>query len=385
METGNQHELCQKRSFYIIGHMANAIKDAGEFLAKGVNALEVDIVHDNGKFYVSHDSHDSYENIPTVEEYLPELKALLLAKAYNLSLIIWDMKCTNFNPNLFIAIAKEKFSGGPCDGVAMLMTHSDDHDFVNQYKGSYDNVGVGVDDTDIPPPQVEAIFKNGGQKNFSYADGITTFLKKTDVFKNVTEAQRHRNQQDPGSFSIIYTWVLHKEAAMRTYLDTYIDGIMVDAGGVEKLKELVMLLPYGDVYELAQNGYNPFTSAPLPKYLLTVETTDKFLAGTNTKMLFTLTGSSGYSLKSLTYNGNAVESLEKGSTTHVMLEGMDLGEIKSLTVQALTDGIGAGWLPEKISVESKWMTTKLDFVFNGDDKEEWITKKGGVLIKFPFQ
>src|SRR4051812_2030143 len=127
----------KKRSFYIIGNNPNTIEEAEEFLSNGANALEPDIVYADGQFYVSHNPHFSYKNIPTVAEYLQQLKALLLAKQFNLALIIWDIKNVDFDPNHFINVVKENFCGDPFDGVTMLITNGDDHIFLNQFKGGY--------------------------------------------------------------------------------------------------------------------------------------------------------------------------------------------------------------------------------------------------------
>jgi len=375
----------QKRPFYIIGHNPNTLKEAKEFLDNGVNALEPDIVHAEGRYYVSHTPQPSYKDVLTVEAYLKDLKELVLTHRYNLALIIWDLKDTDFDPNHFLSIVKENFSGEPFDGVTMLMTHSDAHDFVCRYKGGDPNIGVGVDESDTPPPALEQIFKKNGQKNFSYADGITTFLTKPGVFQNIVQAQRCRFQNQPESFKLIYTWVLDQEASMRKYLDTYMDGIMVDAPAVKKLKGLVNSSPYNEVYELARNGYNPFAAPAFPKYLLTVKTKDKFLAGTDARVIFTLKSTSGSLLKSLPYDASLDGRLDRDSTSFITLEGMDLGEIHSLTVEALSGGIAAGWLPERITLESNLLDQKLDFVFNNSGSEEWITKKGGAVTIFPEQ
>src|SRR5215213_2864132 len=106
-----------RRPFYIIAHDPNSIEEAKKYLELGVNALEPDIVHAEGKFYVTHNPHLSYDNIPTVQQYLGQLKELLLDDQYNLALIIWDIKDTDFDLNEFMAIVKENFSGGCCDGV----------------------------------------------------------------------------------------------------------------------------------------------------------------------------------------------------------------------------------------------------------------------------
>ncbi|MEO7766828.1 MAG: PLAT/LH2 domain-containing protein, partial [Ferruginibacter sp.] len=348
----------EKRSFYIIGNNPNTIEEAREFLQSGANALEPDIVYADGQFYISHTPQFSYKNIPTLEEYLLKLKALLLDGQYNLALIIWDIKTTNFDPNHFMDVVKENFSGEPFDGIAMLITNADGHAFLNQFNGRYLNVGVGLDESNISPSQVERIFKKANQRNFSYADGITTLLNKTGVYKNITEALYCRNENEPNSFGIIYTWVITRESSMRKYLNTYIDGIMVDIGSTNSLRKLIASPPYIEAYRMAQNGYNPFTAVPIPKYKLSVETKDKLMAGTYAQILFTLTGIAGQSLKSLPFDGSTSGALERGSISYLMLEGIDLGEIKCLSLEAITGGIGADWLPGTITLESQCLKEK---------------------------
>ena len=372
----------QKRAFYIIGHNPNTLKEAKAFLENGANALEPDIVHADGQFYVTHQQHISYSGVITVQQYLHELKALLEEKKYPLALLIWDLKTTDFHPNDFMGLVKENFSGELCDGVAMLMTHSDDHEFINKYRGYYANVGVGVDESNVSPRALQQLFLQGGQPNFSYADGITTFLDKPGIFKNVTEALHLRDEPGNG-FSLVYTWVLSQQASMKKYLDSYIDGIFVDVNAVHKLKELLHTAPYSDVYALAENGYNPFTASPVPKYLLTVTTKDKLLAGTDCQLIFTLNGRSGESLSSLPFHATAPGSMERGETTRLAIYGKNVGDIASLTVVPLTTGIGAAWLPEKIIVESTLLSQPLEFIFNTANTEEWVSKKKGAVTRFP--
>ena len=372
----------QKRPFYIIGHDPNTLEEVKEYLDKGANALEPDIVFAEGRYYVCHNPRPSYENTLTAEAYLKQLKALLFQQGNSLALIIFDMKSNDFDPNHFMSVVKENFCGEGCDGVALLMTHSDDTGFINRYKSDYPNVGVGVDESDTPPYELEEIFKKGGQENFSYADGITTFLTKPGVYKNITEALQCRDLNEPESFRLIYTWVLSKEASMRKYLDIYIDGILVDPPAVERLKKLVTQEPYHQVYELARNGYNPFKAPPLPRYTLKVTTADRFGAGTDARILFTLLGDSGLSLPSLPYDASRDGALEKGSTDFVTIEGMEVGEISGLKVEMLTTGLNADWMPQTISVESRLLAAPVDFRIQGE-AEHWITKKGGAVTLFP--
>jgi hypothetical protein len=372
----------RRRPFYIIGHNPNTIEEVQEFLELGANGLEPDIVCSEGQFYVSHFQLPTYEGIPKLEDYLHDLKQLLITKQYNLALIIFDMKETGFDPNDLIAVIKNNFSGGPCDGVAIVMSHGDDTNFVTRYKGTYPNVGVGVDESNTPPSELEMIFRQSGQKNFTYADGITTFLTKPGVFKNTSAALTCRFLNEPDSFSFVYTWVLSNESSMRKYLDSYIDGIFVDTPGVKRLIELVRSSPYEDVYQIAQNGHNPFNLQPIPKYRLTIRTMDRHLAGTDADILFTLTGSNG-ELKSLPFNSGLLGALERNSTSYVMIEGADIGEIKSLSVEMLSSDFNSDWLPEYILVESKLLAEPVRFTFNMEGMpESWITRKGGIVKRF---
>jgi len=374
----------RRRPFYVIAHNPNSIEEAVQYLDLGANALEPDVVFAEGRYYVSHLEHSSYEGVPLLEDYLHALKQVLEGGKHNLALLIFDLKVAGFDLTELITLIKNNFSGSVCDGVAILLTHADDHEFVCCYKNRYDNVGIGVDESNTPPDVLEKIFQQAGHKNFSYADGITTFLTKPGVYENITKAQACRDRSETDSFKLIYTWVLGREASIRKYLDTYIDGIFVDPPNVEPLIKLLTSPPYNEAYEVASNGYNPFTAPPLPRYSLLVKTMDKQWAGTDARILFTLNGAAGLSLKSLPYDGSLTGELESGSVTTLTIEGLDLGAIESLTVEALTKDVNADWLPEYVVIESKLLKEPLKFVFNGDGlPEEWISKEGGAITKFP--
>jgi len=373
----------KKRPFYIIGHNPNTIAEAEEFLKLGANALEPDIIHINNGFYISHTHEEPDADTPTLESYLTDLKGLLTGGSYDLALIIFDIKDNDFDINSLVSVIRQNFSGPPCDGVALLLTHADDHQFVGRYDRRYDNVGIGVDESNMPPAELERFFREGGHNNFSYADGITTALTKPGVYTNVRAAQRCCHLNAPRSFRLVYTWVLTLEGSMRRYLDTHIDGIFVDPGSVNELKKLLASEPYSEVYEPARFGYNPYTADCPPQYVLAVRTADKAFAGTDARLVFTLKGRSGLELKSLPFNADQEDALERDTTTYITLEGLDLGEIESLTIEALTDGLGSGWLPAEISVESRLLAAPVRFHF--DTKTDWLTLKGGPITRMAAQ
>ncbi|GAA4462862.1 hypothetical protein GCM10023189_40110 [Nibrella saemangeumensis] len=375
--------LQKKRPFYIIAHRSNTIDDARNALDLGANALEFDICHHEGTFYVCHSDPLIYEDIPTVAEYLDGLNTLLTQNDYNLALAIFDLKDNDFDINELVSLIKQYISGSKCDGMAILLTHADDVSFITTYTGQYPDVGVGVDESNIPPAELEGIFKKAGQQHFSYADGITTFLSKPGVFTNITTAQTCAFQNAPESYKLIYTWVLTLEGSMCKYLDTYIDGIFVDPPYIEKLKDLVTSHPYNGVYELARHGHNPYTVPRIPAYRLRIKTRDTFLAGSAAFYVFTLKGSAG-TLQSLPFNSHMDGRLDSGTLTYVALEGLDIGEVQSLTVQALTSNVTSDWLPEIITVESNCLAESVDFIFNDDvSPNEWVSEKTGAVTRSP--
>jgi hypothetical protein len=369
-----------KRPFYIIGHNPNTIEEAKAFLDKGANGLEPDIVYAEGKFYVSHQEQLSYEGTLTVETYMQGLNHLLDAHSYNLAIMVWDIKTTNFDPNAFMALVRENLSAGMADRITMLMTHADDHQFINRYTGQYPNVGIGVDESNLSPLELQQFWQSAGQQNFSYADGITTFVDKPGIFKNITGAQACRNLHEPGSFGLVYTWALSREPSLRKYLNTYIDGIIVDLWAAEKLGSLLMEETYRPAYQIAENGYNPFTTPARPRYTLEIKTADKLFAGTDADILFTLHGDGDNTLKGLPFNAATPGALERGTITCVPLEGADIGTIRGITIELLSGGPGAAWLPQQILVSSNFHNGHT--VFHFDSKTEWIKKDSGPVTKF---
>lgn len=370
----------QKRPFYIVAHNPNTIEEAKEFLDKGVNALEPDIIHVDGKFYISHDHLPSFDNTPTLAAYLQGLKKMMEENNYDLSLIIFDIKDTDFDINDLIGQVKQHFSGGICEGVAMLFTHSDATDFVMKYNKKYENVGIGVDESNAPPRELDEMFRKAGHTHYTYSDGVTTLLVKPGVYQNIIEAQNWRNAHPP-SFKLIYTWAITRVATLKQFLNTYIDGIFVDPGDVDNLQKLIAEDPYQQVFELAKNGYNPFTAAPIPKYRLKVETSDIFRAGTDAKILVTLHNPEGQTLQGLPFDSNSRGVLERNTTTMFGIEGADIGKIERITIEAISSDISSDWLPKRITVTSPGGEESV-FEFQTEGKEaEWISKKGGAVTK----
>ncbi|MFN2599406.1 MAG: PLAT/LH2 domain-containing protein [Pyrinomonadaceae bacterium] len=374
----------QRRKFYVIGHNPNTLAEAEAFLRAGANALEPDICHDAARperFYVSHGTIGS--NPLTAEHslagYLRGVRGMITddSKGYSLALIAFDIKTPAFDINEFVRFVFDHFSGDPrCDGVAILVTVSSLKHvaFLNAHDQSRERVGVGIDE-EGSPRDVEAAFKGGGQRSFSYANGSLFTDVKFGLFKSVMTAKSLQAGGD--SFKLVYTWVLSRDSPIRSYLDLHIDGIIVDAGVVPHLLEILREEPFASTYELATNGYDPFNAPHSPAYVLTIKTRDVRFAGTNATVRFTLEGAAGALESSL--DAHYADVLEHGETDYLTLEGEDLGEIRSLTVTALTSGVNSEWLPESVTLESRMLAAPVTFDFAPD---EWL-RFGQSITKTP--
>ena len=376
----------QKRKFYILAHNPNTLEEAEEFLQAGANALEPDICFDAEtaeRFFVSHGTFGSnpFTREHSLVSYLQGLRRMLAdaSNGYNLALIAFDIKTPTFDINEFVNVVFDNFSRHPiCSGVAILITVSSltDIGFLNAYDGTKENVAVGVDE-EKSPHDVEAGFKRGAQKRFTYANGSIVTVIKFGLFKSIMRAKGLQARSGDGGFKLVYTWVLARELPIRSYLDLHIDGIIVDVDTVPHLLEILHDEHFLPMYEMAQNGYNPFMDSPLPTYLVTIKTRDANFAGTDVPVRFTLQGSAGVLETVLDANFRSV--LEQGGEDFLTLEGEDIGRIISLTITAQGSGLNPGWLPESITLESSLLPAPLRFQYGPD---EWL-KLGHPLTKTP--
>jgi hypothetical protein len=374
----------QKRKFYVIGHNPNTLEEAEEFLRAGANALEPDVCFDAARperFYVSHGTIGANPFTPehSLVNYLRGLRAMLAdgANDYNLALIAFDIKTPTFDINELVRLIFDDFSSHPrCEGVAILITVGSlsDVGFLNAYDQSRERVGVGVDE-EGSARDVEAAFRGGGQRRFTYANGSVVTDVKFGLFKSIMAAKGL--QARGGVFKLVYTWVLSRDSPIRSFLDLHIDGIIVDVGVVPHLSEILGGEHFSHAYELAPNGYNPFTAPPPPAYVLTIRTRDVHYAGTNAPVKFTLRGAAG-ALES-TLDADYRDVLEHGDVDYLTLEGEDVGEIVSLTIAAQTSGLNSEWLPESITLDGELLPAPLTFNYA---PEEWL-RFGQPITKTP--
>lgn len=373
----------QKRKFFIIAHNPNTIAEAKDFLDAGANALEPDIcvqADKPGKYFVSHGHDGGANNMSpknSIIAYLTGLKKLLTEKGTkrNLALIMFDYKDPDSTGeiNEFLKIVHDNFSkfAGVCANVAIGVTVGslDDIGFLTKFDQvpANDRIGIGIDEWKVPSEVADA-FVSAKQKRYSYANGIITTFTKLGVMDTMLLARHQQTVKDGERMKLIYTWVLADSSAMRNYLHIHIDGIIVNISTVAALKAILLEKEFLPIYELAQNGYNPWGALPMPQYSAECLTSNADLAGTDATILFELIGTAGSLFTP--FNSDYKNLLEAGGTTFVPFDGANIGTITGLKMTALNSDINSDWLPAMITVHS---TMSSDVFFNFGP-EEWLIK-----------
>ena len=114
----------------------------------------------------------------------------------------------------------------------------------------------------------------------------------------------------------------------------------------------------------------------MPQYALTVRTADQPLAGTDVRLRFTLSGSHGAVERVI--DGGRSHMFERGSVNGFSLDGVDVGRVQSLTVEALADGMAAAWLPMAIEVSGRSLGEPLRVEFGAED---WVRPGAGPQLR----
>lgn len=361
-----------KKKFYIIGHNPNSIEEVKKCLSDGANAIEPDIHYDEKKkeFYVYHMKKE--KNSPLLKDYLQELETILKTTEYEnkLAMITFDIKTPTFDINVFFELVEVHFANY-FHKILILATVASLENaqhmvrgelFFNQNRQRFPNSALGIDgENDIDG--IDSYFKSYDQKNYFFADGITSLLPGPNVFHSISSALAKKATGN--SFKLVYAWTINKEIGMKNYIDLGVDGLLTD-----DITELSNLLKtnYKDTHELAKMGDNTFATIPDPAYILTVKTSDIIEAGTNSIININIIGSNGSLNKKV--SGSYKGMFERGDVNHIVING-DVGQISSITVKLDDPKIKYKWHLSTINIKSNITNESMDFVFN-----QWIDENG---------
>ena len=371
----------RKQKFYILAHNPNTVDEVRAYLEAGANALEPDVcfsaTHPE-RYYVAHD-HTPFANPFTAEHslgaWLDGVRALV-ESGHELALIAFDYKDGDSGDiNALLQIVQERFSRFPaCAGVAILVTVSSlDHaPFLGGCRSTAANVGVGIDE-DAHPAQVVDALCALGQSRISYGNGRVKASVK-QVFASLAAAKALQAASGGALPRLVYAWVLEGDDELRSHLELGIDGVIVDLDTVPRLLAILQEPRYAPRYELARNGDNPFAAPPLPQYRVLVRTADVRLAGTDARLQFTLSGAAGSVSRII--DGGFRDMFEQGAANAFSIDGVDVGALQNLQVEALTAALGSDWLPAAIELSGPGLPQPLVFGFGAD---EWVTQGKPVL------
>ena len=374
----------RKQKFYILAHNPNTVDEVRVCLEAGANALEPDVCYSAARperYYVAHD-HTPFANpfdaAHSLGAYFDGVRALVEA-GHDLALIAFDYKDGDGGDiNELLQIVQERFSRFPaCAGVAVLVTVSSlDHTpFLGRWKQDRANVGVGIDE-DAHPAQVVQALRALGQSRICYGNGRVKTSPK-QVYASLAAAKALQAASGGVLPRLVYAWVLEAAEEIRSHLELGIDGLIVDIDTVARLRAILQEPRYAPRYELARKGNNPFAAPPLPQYGVQVRTADTRLAGTDARLQFTLSGAAGSVSRII--DGGFRDMFEQGSTNAFTLDGVDVGAVRGLQIEALTADLGSDWLPAAITLSGPGLPQPLVFGFGPD---EWVVQ-GKPVLKTP--
>jgi hypothetical protein len=231
------------RPFYIIAHGANTLAKAGECLAAGANALEIDVNELAGatnELCIGHGpdlgggATDKDEAVP-LAEFLDGLHALARTNG-NFCLVYFDCKTLAATPEhgeqLLTAIRRHLVGAEPdrTEIVTLISVGKPrDKAMFARIAGEFGPREGAMIDGYSDPVAVSGFFSGAHIANQAFGDGIVpvnTFLNMFVIHGAVKLACRMRDELHQIRF--VTTWSVNDPQLMRHYINTGVDGIVAD-------------------------------------------------------------------------------------------------------------------------------------------------------------
>jgi PLAT/LH2 domain len=360
------------RPFYVVGHNPNTFHEAIDDLNNGANALEPDVqvyADHADQLCISHGLGDS--DAHTLTAYLDKIHELAQDNS-QLSLVVFDCKppyvvTPDHGFELLMAIRQHLTFDNDVN-VILSIPH-----FVYVTPGGitwntglFDRIvdilgpreGLMIDAED-DPGSVSNYFTSRGVNNQGYGNGIS--------FSNVIIGPYYRysleaacgDRAQAGRPNFIYVWTVNDPDELREYIRIGVDGAITD--DVADLRTIASEGQFASTIRLATRADDPFKPANFA-YGLHIHTADKWMAGTDANITFTLTGEAGSVSK--TVNTKLIKRMESGEWNWVTIPSQNLGELHSITVQRDNAGNGPDWFLDHIDVGSARFSTTATGNFN---------------------
>lgn len=263
------------KKIHIIGHKANVITDAVEYLKDGANGLEPQICYIENtkeKFYVYEKLPDTeierqqlfqsimHGEVPSLKNYLHALVDVLITNPrHRLSILFLSLvPPLNYDINELYELIRLNFSRD-FPGTAIVTTSADTGamPFFSDLNAQRPNEVVSIT-ADTTQGLLKEYF---GRFELRYGFGTGTDVpglsSAADTFTDRARIAVSMKEIEPGSgLKIVYAWTVNSEQSMKTYLDIGVDAIVTDKPG--RLKNLVESQLYRRKYVPADNNDEPF-------------------------------------------------------------------------------------------------------------------------------
>ena len=231
------------RPFYLIGHGANTLALAREYVGCGANGLEVDVNQLDGHTHVLCIGHGPDVGTGAAAKNHSVPLAVFLQGLHELArtnrqfcLVYFDCKTLAATPELgatLLEAIRTNLTGTGADRVDLIALISvgklkEKAMFANIAGQLGSREGVMVDGYS-DPVAVSGFFTRSGVANQAFSDGIVPLdplLSLFEVYGAVSHACRLKNQQHQIKF--VGTWVVNNPWLMTRYVHMGVDGIVVD-------------------------------------------------------------------------------------------------------------------------------------------------------------
>jgi hypothetical protein len=352
------------RPFYVVGHNPNTIQQAIDNVNGGANGLEPDVqVYEDhpDQLCISHGTGDS--SAPTLVAYLDAVHQLAVQNRH-LALVVFDCKQEVTSPDhgfeLLMAIRQHLTFDNDLNVIISIGNRKDNQgaffDRIVDIVGPREGLMIDAEDD---PGAVSNYFTSRGVDHQGYGNGISFANFVLGPYYRYTLEGACGIRAQAGRPRFIYVWTVNAHDELREYIRIGVDGAITDDVG--DLRSIAGEAEFNPLIRLATRADNPFQPANF-NYGLHIHTGDKWMAGTDANVTFTLRGSAGSASK--TVNTELIKRMESDDWNWVTIPSDDLGALQSITVQRDNQGNGPDWFLDQIEVHSARFGTGGLAVFN---------------------
>jgi glycerophosphoryl diester phosphodiesterase len=348
-------EVTLVRPFYVLAHNPNSLEAARAALDVGANAIEPDVnvyaarpdVLCIGEPSLLGGGNDPAA--PSLSEYLTGLHQLALERP-ELALVVFDCKPKAATLELGATLLQTIRSLLTFDtdlNVVISVASLSHTSIFEQIRHDLRLREALMIDQENDPVRVATFFTNAGVERHCYGNGISFLnsLLGPNVRPSLERACELRAATGAPRFT--YAWTVDAARLMREYIRIGVDGIITN--NVGRLRAVSAEPEFQSTIRRATRADDPF-AGPRRAYGLIVHTGDKWMAGTDARVTFILTGAAGSA--GVTVDTRRRARMERNAWNYVTLETGDLGPLHAITVQHDNQGNAPGWYLDRIVVES---------------------------------